>query len=61
MVVLGKSHGDAHPCIPQVCTEASSGHRRVQLPHEVFTKKVTRRKGNARVETCVVVVVSETT
>ena len=23
MVTLGQGHGDAHPCIPQVCTEAS--------------------------------------
>ena len=28
VVVLGKGHGDAHPCIPQVCTEASLSLRR---------------------------------
>ena len=67
MVVPGKGHGDAHPCIPQMCTESSlspllRGTRRVcssfSHPHDVFTKKVTTKKGDAWVKTWVVVVVA---
>ena len=49
MIVLGKGHGDAHPCMPQVCTEAplpppSSSLRR---QHEVFNTKGHKQRATA--------------
>ena len=58
-IVLGKGHGDAHPCIPQVCTEAppSSGSRGVcssiSRQHEVFNTKGHKQRATLEVKTCV--------
>ena len=61
MIVLGKGNGDAHLCIPQVCTEAplpppSSGSRCVcsscSRQHEVFNTKGHRQRATLEAKTC---------